>query len=69
MRVPANRVKVLKSLDGKVTPDGYLVIEIKGLDIEGVNRLAIDMADVDNARKGGGDAEDAGARARKLLGG
>jgi hypothetical protein len=69
MRVPKQRVRFTKSYEGSPSANGYLVIDLKGLDIEGVNSLVMDMSEVDAARNAGDQQEDAKHRARELLGG
>ncbi len=69
MRFPKQRVRFAQSYDGQVSQDGFLVLDLKGLDIEGVTSLVLDLADVDAARSAGDKEDDAKRRARELLGG
>ena len=69
MRFPKNRVRFTKSYDGKASDQGYLVLDLKGLDIEGATSLVLDVSDVEAAREAGDQQSDALKKARDLLGG
>lgn len=69
MRVPKQRVRFAATHESTTSPEGCIVIDLKGLDIEGVTSLVIDVADLEAARKAGDTQADAKRRARELLGG
>lgn len=69
MRFPRQRVRFAASYDGKTETQGFILLDIKGLDIEGVNTLAIPVADIETARAKGDQQGDAMKKARELLGG
>jgi len=69
MRFPKQRLRFVKVHDGHTSPDGFLVLNLKGLDIEGATTLVLDMAEVETARASGDQQEEAKRRARELLGG
>ncbi len=69
MRFPKQRIQFTKSHDGRSTDEGFLVLDIKGLDIEGATSLVLDMADVKTASAAGDREDEAKRRARELLGG
>jgi hypothetical protein len=69
MRFPKQRIRFSSSYDGRVSDAGYLLLDLKGLDIEGVTTLVIDMGEIDAARAAGDREDDARRRARELLGG
>jgi hypothetical protein len=69
MRFPKQRIRYSNSVDGHVEKNGFLVLDIKGLDIEGATTLVLDMSDVDAARASGDKASEATKQARELLGG
>ena len=69
MRFPKNRIRFAGSYDGKTSDQGYLILDLKGLDIEGATSLVLEMADVDQARVKGDQQSDALKKARDLLGG
>jgi hypothetical protein len=69
LEFPKQRIRFAGSYDGKSVPEGYLVLDIKGLDIEGVSTLLVKITDIDAARKEGDKQEEAKRTARELLGG
>src|SRR5438105_1691937 len=69
MRFPKQRLRFTSSQEGRVSEKGYLVLDLKGLDIEGVTALVIPMEEVEAARNTGDREEDALRRTRDLLGG
>lgn len=69
MRIPKQRIRFATLWEGNQEPEGVLIIDLKGLDIEGVNTLVLDMAEVEKARSQGDSQQEAKDRARKLLGG
>lgn len=69
MRFPKNRIRFALSYDGHPSPNGFLILDIKGLDIEGATSLVLDMNDVEGARALGDREADAKRTARELLGG
>lgn len=69
MRFPKNRVRFSNTYDGKAADEGYLVLDLKGLDIEGATTLVMEMSEVEAARAAGDRQDDALQRAKDLLGG
>jgi hypothetical protein len=69
MRFPKERIRFSKSEDGQATEAGYLVLDLKGLDIEGAAKFVIDMDLIEKARMAGDKQADAVQKARSLLGG
>ncbi len=67
--MPKERVRYAATYDGKSAPGGFLVLDLKGLDIEGANPLVVPMEAVDAARSAGDKQSDALRKARDLLGG
>jgi len=59
----------METYDGRRIDGGYLVLDIKGLDIEGANALVIEISDIDAARAAGDKEQSAKQRAKELLGG
>lgn len=68
MRLPKERLGFKNTVDGKVEPGGFLVLDLKGLDIEGVTTLVISAADLEAARSAGDRQAEARERARALFG-
>ena len=69
MRFPKQRIRFSKSVDGHVNKNGFLLLDLKGLDIQGANSLVLLMDDVESARASGDKQLDASKKARELLGG
>jgi hypothetical protein len=69
MKFPKQRLRFMESFDGRKIEGGYLVLDIKGLDIEGANALVVEITDIESARAIGDREQTAKDRARELLGG
>jgi len=69
MKFPKQRIRFSTTADGHKSPQGYLILDLKGLDIEGATSLVLDMTEVEAARSRGDQEDDARRRARELLGG
>lgn len=69
MRFPKQKLRFTKLHDGRTVPEGYIVLDLKGVDMEGVTSLVLEVADIEAARAGGDQQEEAKRRARELLGG
>src|SRR2546423_6718798 len=69
MKFPKQRLRFTTTHEGHTAEDGYLILDLKGLDIEGATTLVIDMTDVDTARSQGDKQDEAMRRAKELLGG
>jgi putative lipoic acid-binding regulatory protein len=57
MQVPRDRIELKPSFRGRESPAGWLAIRIKGLDLEAVDALYVDLADVETLRAKQSDAE------------
>jgi hypothetical protein len=69
MRFPRQRIAYSRIHDGKPSAEGYIVLDLKGFDLEGVTSLAIDAADIEACRQAGDKADAEKQRVRDLLGG
>ncbi len=67
MRFPRQRIRFARLYEGHTTPEGFLFLDLKGLDIEGVNTLVLDMQDVEAARGEGDRQEDVKKRLKDLF--
>ena len=47
MHFPKERIRFSKSVDGRLSEEGYLVLDLKGLDIEGATSFVIEMAEIE----------------------
>lgn len=69
MDFPKNKLRIITTHQGNTSEAGWLVLDLKGMDLEGVNRLIIDLAHVDRLRAGGEQKSDDVEELRRLLGG
>ncbi len=69
MRFPKQRLAFTQVYDGKSSPHGYILLDLKGIDIEGVTSLALALEDIDACRAAGDKQEEEKQRVRDLLGG
>jgi hypothetical protein len=68
MRVPRERIELRPSFQGRDSAAGWLAIRIKGLDLEAVEALYVDLADVETLRGKQKDAESLFRRLAESLG-
>jgi hypothetical protein len=69
MLFPKNRMRFATSYQGRSEPDGWIMLDLAGVDMDGVNRIYVSVADVQKLREGGDTATDRLKQARALLGG
>ncbi len=69
MVFPKSRMRFATSYEGKIEPNGWIVLDLTGVDLDGVNKIALSAADLDAIKHGGDVAADRVKRARSLLGG
>jgi hypothetical protein len=69
MLFPKNRLRHADSYQGKTDPDGWIVLDLKGLDLEGASKLYLSLADIRKIQAGGDVHAAKLAQARALLGG
>lgn len=67
MRLPQERISIRKDFEGHRSPDGFIIVNLKGLDIEGVTTLVIDGAHLREAQAQGQQRRNAAQRLRNLL--
>ena len=56
MRIPARFLRVSRAYAGTPSTEGWLEIDIRALDLDGVSKLHVDLADVARAREKGDEA-------------
>jgi len=69
MRITKERLEVKPTFEGKDSASGWLEINLKGLDLDGVTRLYVDLGDIEGLRSRQGAADDLLKRLRGALGG
>lgn len=68
MRFPKQRIRIEKLHEGHATDGDWLVLDLKGLDMEGATTLVIDMGEIEAARAAAGKQDDARAKLNALFG-
>jgi len=68
MRITRERLEVKPTFEGKDSPSGWLEINLKGLDLDGVTRLYVDLGDIESLRARQGAADDLLNRLRGSFG-
>lgn len=51
MNFPKGRMRILHSHEGKQSEKGWLVLDIRGLDLDGVNSIVIPMEDIERLQE------------------
>lgn len=69
MRFPREKMQIASVFEGKSPENGWLVLDISKLDLDGVARLYVSLDDVEAVRLSRDNEADALDQARKLLGG
>jgi hypothetical protein len=69
MDFPKEKIGFQTTHRGEVSADGWLVLDVAKLDLDGVTKIYVDMRDVDAARARGGEQDEQLRKARELLGG
>jgi len=47
MQIPARRLEIAKVFEGRTSESGWLVIDIRGMDLEGVVKLHVNLDEVE----------------------
>lgn len=69
MLFPKNRMRLTHTYQGKSDPDGWVVLDLAGFDLEGLRALYLPVADLKKVREGGDQQAERLRQARMLLGG
>lgn len=69
MRFPRERISYTASFEGHAAPEGFIVLDLKGLDIEGVSKLVLDGEHIRLAREQGERRQETAQQLRLLLDG
>ena len=68
MNVPREKLRFRRSQGQEAGGKGWIVVNVRGMDLEGVNELAIAVAEIEAVSTGTGEA-DVLEKAKSLLGG
>ena len=63
------RMRFTTTFKGKTEPEGWIVLDLTGAEMEGVNKLYLSMEDIQKLKQGGDTTSDKLKQARSLLGG
>ena len=69
MLFPKQRMRFTTTYQGKDEPEGWLVLDLTGVDMDGVNKIYLSLADANAIKQGGDAAANKLKQARALLGG
>ncbi len=69
MLFPKNRLKFTSTFQGKTDPDGWIVLDLKGADIEGATKVYLSLTEIEKLKAGGDATTQRLQQARNLLGG
>ena len=69
MKLSPEKMDIVGVYEGKSSSSGWLVLDISKLDLDGINKLYINLDDVESMKQTKGEQADALTQAKKLLGG
>lgn len=69
MLFPKEKISHTTSYQGNKSDEGWLILNIGNLELEGVNKIYIDLREIDAIKKRAEKESDALEQAKKLLGG
>ncbi len=69
MLFPKKRLRFTTTFKGKDDPEGWIVLDLVGADLEGTGKVYLSMADIAALKAGGDAAANRLQRAKNLLGG
>ena len=68
MRLPKERLKFSEGYQGRESAAGFVVLNLRGIDLDGINELWLDLALVDEIRSKKGAQNDAAAQFKAMFG-
>jgi len=69
MLFPKNRVRFTTTYNGKDDAEGWIVLDLKGIDLEGASKIYLPAADLHRLQEAGDTTTNRLKQARMLLGG
>lgn len=68
MNFPRNRMRITHSHEGRQSDKGWLVLDVRGLDLDGVNAIVIPLEDIEKLQEGSQTGANPLEQLQKLLG-
>ena len=68
MNFPKGRMRIIHSHEGRQAEKGWLVLDVKGLDLDGVNSIVILMEDLEKLQEAPAQSGNPLEQLHKLLG-
>lgn len=69
MLFPKEKMSHTSTYQGNKTFEGWLILNVGNMELEGVNKIYVDLRDIDEVKRRSSKASDAADDVRKLLGG
>jgi hypothetical protein len=69
MDFPKQKMRFTAAHGGSLSPQGWIVLDISNMDMDGVNQIYVSVADVEQLRAAGDRQTESLRKARELLGG
>jgi hypothetical protein len=69
MDFPKQKMRFSSTHGAGHSEDGWLILDVRNVDLDGVSQIVINLADVRELKAKGDEQADLLARARRLLGG
>jgi hypothetical protein len=69
MKFPMQKMRFSSTYGGDLSEDGWLLLDVRDVDLEGVSQIVISLADVKEVQAKGDEQAELLKRARSLLGG
>ena len=69
MKFPMQKMRFSSTYGGDRSDDGWLLLDVRDVDLDGVNQIVISLADVKEVQAKGDEQAELLKRARSLLGG
>ncbi len=68
MNFPRNRMRITHSHEGRQSEKGWLVLDVRGLDLDGVNSIVIPLEDIERLQEAPQQSTNPLEQLHKLLG-
>ena len=68
MNFPKNRMRIIHSHEGRQPEKGWLVLDVRGLDLDGVNSIVVPIEEIEKLQEGAQQQTNPLEQLQKLLG-